>query len=468
MPNAIICSMPGEGHVRPLLVVARELLARGWQVRMLTGARYRTLVEESGAHFVALPAEADTLDAIGADGARERGRAAINRGVETAFIAPAPSAGRRLLAMLDEAPADVVLHEPTFLGVQALHRLSAERRPAVVMCGIIPLGLSSVDTPPFGLGLAPLPRPWANRARNRVLGAAATRVVLRPAHRAADRFLAEVGAPPLRGRFFMDLLDSADLIAQFTVPEFEFPRSDAPERLRFYGPMAQPDRRDVDLPPWWDRLDRRRPLVHVTQGTVANVDLDELVRPTLEALADEDVTVVVTTGGRPVEDLGEVPANALVGQFLPYDRLLPRVDVLVTNGGYGGLHHALRHGVPIVVAGDSEDKVETSARVAWSGAGISLRTGRPRPAQVGDAVRRVLGDPRFAERARRIGASIAAASGPGGFVRDVEALVAGRHAAGDRASTSWLFTGDLQDPAPPTAFVTEDGPTSPTSPRNRP
>jgi UDP:flavonoid glycosyltransferase YjiC (YdhE family) len=36
--------------------------------------------------------------------------------------------------------------------------------------------------------------------------------------------------------------------------------------------------------------------------------------------------------------------------------------VYVTNGGYGGLHYEMENGVPIVVAGDTEDKPEGSAR----------------------------------------------------------------------------------------------------------
>lgn len=40
-----------------------------------------------------------------------------------------------------------------------------------------------------------------------------------------------------------------------------------------------------------------RPVVHVTQGTIANKDFGQLIAPTLRALADEDVLVVVSTGG---------------------------------------------------------------------------------------------------------------------------------------------------------------------------
>jgi UDP:flavonoid glycosyltransferase YjiC (YdhE family) len=49
-------------------------------------------------------------------------------------------------------------------------------------------------------------------------------------------------------------------------------------------------------------------------------------------------------------------------------------------------------GVPLVVAGDTEDKAFVAARVAWTGAGISLRTSRPRPEEVRYAVREVLND----------------------------------------------------------------------------
>ena len=145
-------------------------------------------------------------------------------------------------------------------------------------------------------------------------------------------------------------------------------------------------------------LDGSRPVVHVSQGTVANVDFGELVGPTLEALADEPVLGRRDDrqdGRACVGTLPPLPANARAAEFLPYAELMPKVSAFVTNGGYGGLHEAMRHGVPIVVAGDTEDKLETSARVAWSGAGLSLRTGHPTPEAIRTAVREVLAKPQY-------------------------------------------------------------------------
>ncbi len=175
--------------------------------------------------------------------------------------------------------------------------------------------------------------------------------------------------------------------------------------------------------------------MHVTQGTIANDDLGELILPTLQGLADSDVLVVVATGGRPVADLGPLPANARAAEFLPYAELFARTDVFVTNGGYGGVQFALAHGVPVVVAPGKEDKVEVAARVVWSGTGVNLRRQRPSAGRVRRGVGRVLTDPRFRTAAARMGAELRAAPGAAGFAAVVDDVVAGHPDGGvDRAT----------------------------------
>jgi UDP:flavonoid glycosyltransferase YjiC (YdhE family) len=57
----------------------------------------------------------------------------------------------------------------------------------------------------------------------------------------------------------------------------------------------------------------------------------------------------------------------------------------------------------MVVAGDSEDKPEVAARVAWSDVGLNLRTGAP----TATAVRRVLGGAGFREKAKAMADAVA-------------------------------------------------------------
>jgi UDP:flavonoid glycosyltransferase YjiC (YdhE family) len=131
----------------------------------------------------------------------------------------------------------------------------------------------------------------------------------------------------------------------------------------------------------------------------------------MRGLAADDVLVVVSTGGRPVSAVpGPIPANVRVAEFLPYDLLLPSVDVMVTNGGYGGVQHALAYGVPLIVAGDTADKAEVGARVAYNRCGIDLRTGTPAAGAVAVAVRTILTDSEYRRQAGRLRQEIAATS----------------------------------------------------------
>ena len=169
--------------------------------------------------------------------------------------------------------------------------------------------------------------------------------------------------------------------------------------MRYVGAVHPTPTAGFRLPPWWAELDGDRPVVHVTQGTIDNADLGRLVEPTIEALGGEDVIVVVTTGGRDASRLKvALPTNTFVAEYIPHDLLLPKVDVMVTNGGYGAVQRALSTGVPLVVAGNTEDKPEVAARVAWTGAGVNLRTGTPTPGAVRVAVRNVLNDGRYPGR----------------------------------------------------------------------
>ena len=81
---------------------------------------------------------------------------------------------------------------------------------------------------------------------------------------------------------------------------------------------------------------------------------------------------------------------------------------MVTNGGYGGVQQALANGVPLVVAGDSEDKPEVAARSSGRAPASTCTPAGPSVAMVARAVRRVLARPSYRERARALQAEIAA------------------------------------------------------------
>lgn len=408
MSSYLICCTPAHGHVMPLLTIGRHLAGQGHRVRFLTGAAYRDRVEASGLTFIGLPAEADVdLDHAGdiPERAGLKGPAAIRFDLRHLFLRPGRGQFAALREQLAAEPADAVLTEGLFLGAALLNQLPRDQRPPVVVLGIFPLGAASRDTAPFGLGVTPLAGPLG-RLRNRLLTLLTEKVVFGPVISEVDALARELTGSGIAGSFF-DWPSRSDAEVQFTVPSFEYPRSDLPAIVHFAGPLPLAPS-NAECPPWWGELDGSRPVVHVTQGTVANADYSLLIRPTIDALADRDLLVVVSTGGRPVEALGALPANVRAASYLPYDKLFPKLDLLVSNGGYGTVQYALAHGVPLVVAGQTEDKIEVTARVGWSGVGINLRTNAAEPAKVAAAVDRVLAEPRYRLNAERIGRDIVA------------------------------------------------------------
>jgi UDP:flavonoid glycosyltransferase YjiC (YdhE family) len=427
MRSILLAAHVADGHVAPMLGVAAHLTAVGNRVRFLAGDRFADAVRGTGAEFIRWPdgAQIDHRAAMAESrrgGDRREGIKGMVRNIEEFFIAPALDQYRALRSAIDAEPTDAVLTEFTVVGAAALAQ-SREPRPPLVVCGILPLGLSSVDKTPRGLGI--LPRDdMIGRTRNRFLNLMAKHVILRkPQHQVAE-FVHEVTGADL-GVYFLDWAVHADHFVQFTVPGFEYPRRDLPPNVSFVGPVSRTSR-PVALPAWWSDLDGGRPVVHVSQGTVANEDPNELIVPTLRALADRDLLVVVTTGGAPLAALGTLPPNARAAEFIGYDDLMPKVDVFVTNGGYGGLHYALAHGVPMVVAGDTEDKAETTRRVEWSRTGVNLGTARPDEATIARAVDEVLAVPSYREHARALQAEIAGAPGVAGVEQITLDLVAAR------------------------------------------
>ena len=115
------------------------------------------------------------------------------------------------------------------------------------------------------------------------------------------------------------------------------------------------------------------------------------------------MTIIVTTGGQPVESIPvAIPSNARIASFLPYAQIMPEIDLLITNGGYGTVNMAISHGIPVISAGLTEDKEEVSAHVQWSGAGIDLRTNQATPEAIKHAVDEIYAQPRYRERAHQL------------------------------------------------------------------
>ncbi|MBN9630248.1 MAG: glycosyltransferase [Actinobacteria bacterium] len=425
MAEVMLAVMPFSGHVAPMRAIARAFVAAGHRVRVYTGSAHADAFRADGAEPV-LWVQAPDFDEndLPATFPRLRGRKGARQmmvNVEDLFVRTGASQCVDLTASFDARPWNVLVADGLSVGAH----LAAERTgtPRVTVA-LVPLATPSPGAPPPGLGLRPATS-VLGRLRDRALWAALS-AVSRPIQRAFHEQRALAGLPPAVITL-QEALYSRDLVCASGVEQLEYPRPQWPGRIVWVGELTDHAGSGIPEPGWWpESLADPRPVVHVTQGT-QNVDPTDLIRPTFTALVRQRVQLAVATGVRGNRELPfPAPPNARVADLLPYDRLLPRIDVMVTNGGWGGVLAALHHGVPLVVAGGDLDKPEIAARVEWAGAGLNLRTGRPSARAILRAWQRVSAEANYRTVAGRIGEALRVHDGPREVVEHTEALLASR------------------------------------------
>jgi UDP:flavonoid glycosyltransferase YjiC (YdhE family) len=401
MSTFLVASIPVPAHTaNPMPFVAR-LVERGHRVLWYSGRHFHPAIEAIGAVPVAYTRAMDF-------GGRQIGEVfpefadlptiqAVRRAFADVFVGHAADRVADLREILAAEPVDAMLCDGLMFGVGMVGELDGV--PWATF-GDGPLPYEDADTPPFGPALQPMRGP-VGRIRNRVVRAVGRRMIFGEAQQVYERTRRELGLP-ITGEFALDASMSPFLHLQGCTPGFEYPRRSLPPQVHWVGALRPDPPKDWTPPAWWGEVtDGGRPVVVVSQGTI-RPDLTELIEPSVRALGGADVLVVVTTGGADPQGLGELPANVRATSFIPYDVLFRHADVFVTNGGYTGVTLALAHGVPLVQAGDTEEKTEIGARIHWSGSGVRVGTGRPTDTQVRDAVTRVLTHTRYRDRARAL------------------------------------------------------------------
>lgn len=412
MARYLFAAFPVAGHVTPGLPLARELVRRGHDVRWYTTPKFAEKVEAAGAKYVpykkALILDEARIDEVFPERAKFKGVDQLKWDMKHVFIDQVPTLLEDLTDELTREPADIIVGD-AMMGVCGY--VARRFKLPWAVYGISALTLSSCDTPPFGLGLAPSNSPIA-KLRDRFMYWMVENVVFKDQFRYNVEMSKRLGFGEPK-HSLLDFTRGADLYLQGSTPGFEYPRSDLPQTVKFIGaflPGADPN---WQPPSWWHRLDGGKPVVLLTQGTIAT-EYEDLILPAIRALADKEVLVIATTGNKPTEALGlsKLPGNVIVEQFVPYAHLMPKTSLLVTNGGYGTVQIALAHGVPIAAFGATEEKPDVAARVQWSGVGLGYKTPRAKESQILGAVNQILGDSRFKTAAERLQQELAQYDAP--------------------------------------------------------
>ncbi len=363
----LVAAFGDPGHVFPAIALGRALRGRGHEVTIETWEERREAVEGAGLGFAAA----------------EEYRMFPPPDPDSPEGAHAAEAAKALLPLLEEMRPHAVVSD-----ILTLAPALAAEKAGVPLATLIPHIYPVVEPglPFFAVGLQP-PRTPVGRAVWRT-GQRALNIGLEHGRRDLNRQRARLDLPSVE-RFHGGI--SPDLALVGTFPQLEYPRR-WPPGVEVTGPMTfEIPHPEIELPAGDE------PLVLIAPST-AHDSGNHLVRTALAALADEPVRVVATTNRVLPQSPIEVPANAILVDWLSYSQLMPAASLVISHGGHGTVARALSAGTPVLICPIIGDMSETAMRVSWAGCGLSLPWRLCRPVPLRWAARKLLHDRTFAER----------------------------------------------------------------------
>ncbi|MCO5177654.1 MAG: hypothetical protein M9890_11900 [Thermomicrobiales bacterium] len=404
----------GGGNVPPQLAIARRLVERGHDVRILAPQSLAQQIAAAGCvhvPYVHAPehdsASPDTDILCDWQARTPIGAAASVR--DRLMAGPAELFARDVVEAVERNPVDVVVTDYMLLGAY----VGAERAGlpfAALIHHIYPLPDPAL--PPFGFGLQP-----ARRAPERL-----RETVLR---RAFARFYGAALPPVNNARVALGLRSLASIFDVFAQPDrvlvlssraFDFPASALPDTVRYVGVQHVDEAAERWDDPW--SADDARPLIVVSFSTTYQRQQEVLQRVT-SALGELPVRALITAGS--LADSLVVPANCVVRAWVPHEQVFPSADLVVTHGGHGTVTTALAHGVPVLCLPMGRDQADVAARAIWRGAGRALSS-RSKPAAIRTALAQMLAEPQFRVAAQHVAAAMEQGVGEARVIDELEAL----------------------------------------------
>ncbi len=402
----LFANFPADGHFNPLTGLAVYLAKQGYDVRWYTSKSYADKLQKLQIPHYPFKKAVDIsngdFDTVFPGRTKKKTQLGkLKFDLLHAFILRTPEYYADILDIYREFPFDIMVADCAFT---AIPFVKVAMRIPVVAIGVLPLISSSKDLAPNGLGMEPS-YTIAGKIKQALLRAFANKVIFKEANKAMKRLLEEYHIPHYKENAFDIMVEKADVFLQSGAPGFEYKRSDMPGHVHFIGPLL-PYQSDDYAIQWFDeRLNRFRRVVLVTQGTVEK-DVNKIIVPTLEAFKSSNTLVVCTTGGSQTAALRKryPQSNIIIEDFIPFNDVMPYADACITNGGYGGVMLGIENNLPLVVAGVHEGKNEICARVGYFKLGINLKTEKPIPQQIRQAVDEVISNPLYKENVAALAA----------------------------------------------------------------
>jgi UDP:flavonoid glycosyltransferase YjiC (YdhE family) len=400
----LFATMPFDGHFNPLTGVAMHLKAAGHDVRWYAGPSYAAKLARLGIPHLpfqrATEINQQNIGELFPERAKLSGPALIRFEVGHIFIDNTEKYFEDVREIDASFPFDALFCDAGFYAMKIIKEKLGKR---VCAFGLVPSMETSKDVPPNFVGLKPA-RTAIGRFVHQGMRAMMEQMVMSEGKGIYNGMLAAHGLAPLEGSLFDIPYRSPDVLFQSGVPGFEYPRRDPNPKVKFVGPLLPYQSAIATAFSQPEKLDKVKPVILISQGTVDNKDPGKLIVPALEALKDTGALLIVATSYSKTEELRKSypQDNIIIEDFVDFDFILDHTDLFICNGGYGSILLSLSKGVPVLAAGVREGKNDINAHVDYFGVGIDLRTESPRPHAIRRAAERILSEPQWKQNVARL------------------------------------------------------------------
>ncbi|ULL16988.1 glycosyl transferase family 1 [Paenibacillus sp. H1-7] len=383
MARVLFINAGSEGHINPTLGVVQELISRGEEVVYFTNEAFRERIEKTGASVRTIDDQRFIKAFIA--GGRNYVLERINGLLLTADIV-IPS----VLEQIKGEQFDYIIHDSMF----GCGRLLAQilKLPAINSCTTFAQTKESFD---------------------RMLEHFFTTVPEEITKPITDQFQRLTGT--LKEQYDVEIqspyevfCNPAPLTIVYTSREFQPDGGAFDSSYQFVGPSIATRLTQEDFD--FSAIKGKDP-IYISLGTVFNQSVD-FYKLCFEAFGNTDHTLVMSVGNRvPIADLGEIPSNFIVKNYVPQTDVLQYAKLFITHGGMNSTHEGLYYEVPLIVIPQSADQPIIAGQVAHIGAGIRLDMNNLTAYQLSDAVDHVLSHPSFKNAAAAISESLRKSGG---------------------------------------------------------
>ncbi|MGY1462913.1 macrolide family glycosyltransferase [Bacillus toyonensis] len=401
MKKALYINIGGEGHLNPTLRLVHNLIERGDSIVYYSSNDFEEKIKKTGAQYRPLNQEAQK-------GLSKNMKLMISHQKKYLlhFFNAMEKMTDSILEEISEEKYDYILYDAQSLpGKWVAHRSGL-------------LSIATSTTFAFSQEL----KENMNLTGTRNIEQKQERLAMLQAFLQLEeiakqkQYLEEKYEMPLPYNFLL-CPGSSDLNIVFTSRYFQRNSKDFKDDYIFIGPSIVENEVSNDFSA--DEL-KGRHVIYISMGTIMN-NQPEFYQKCFTGLKDLNVKVILSIGKQlTVKQLGNIPDNFIVRNYLSQINILRQADVFISHCGMNSISESLYFEVPLVMLPLINDQHTIAERVHELGAGFMLNIQQLSAEDLKHAVNEVLRNSIYKENAKKISQSFRES---GGYMKAVDEII---------------------------------------------